>query len=67
MTNRKLTFGVFAAILSSTVLLTSVITFASAQESTIVRDSAVVLLDGKTLPANDFIHLYDSTPYMIMK
>jgi hypothetical protein len=66
LTNRKLTFGVFAAILSSTVLLTSVITFASAQESTIVRDSAVVLLDGKTLPANDFIHLYDSTPYMIM-
>jgi hypothetical protein len=31
-----------------------------------VRDSAVVLLDGKTLPANDFIHLYDTTPYMVM-
>jgi hypothetical protein len=25
-----------------------------------------VLLEGKSLPANDYIHLYDTTPYMIM-
>lgn len=31
-----------------------------------VRDSAAILLEGKTLPAGDFIHLYDSTPSHIM-
>lgn len=31
-----------------------------------VRDSAAILLEGKTLPAGDYIHLYDSTPYHIM-
>ena len=31
-----------------------------------MRDSSTILLDGKTIPANDFIHLYDSTPYKIM-
>jgi len=59
-------FGALIAILSSLVLVTSGMTVAFTQESTVVRDSAVVLLNGKTLPANDFIHLYDSTPYMIM-
>lgn len=34
--------------------------------ATVVRDSAVVLLGGRTLPGNDFIHLYDTTPYIIM-
>ena len=33
---------------------------------TVVRDSSVVLLDGKTIPAMDYIHLYDATPYKIM-
>ncbi|NOJ29916.1 MAG: hypothetical protein DA328_07100 [Nitrososphaeraceae archaeon] len=33
---------------------------------TSVRDSAAILLEGKTLPAGDFIHLYDSTPSHIM-
>ncbi len=31
-----------------------------------VRDSSTTLLEGKTLPAGDFIHLYDSTPDHIM-
>ena len=35
-------------------------------KTTIVRDSQTILLEGKTIPAKDFIHLYDSTPYMIM-
>jgi hypothetical protein len=35
-------------------------------KSTVVRDSATILLDGKSIPAKDFIHLYDSTPYQIM-
>jgi hypothetical protein len=66
LTNRNLMFGALIAILSSLVLVTSGMTVAFTQESTVVRDSAVVLLNGKTLPANDFIHLYDSTPYIIM-
>ena len=37
----------------------------SSMQGTVVRDSAVILLEGKTLPANDFVHLYDTTPYMI--
>ena len=32
----------------------------------VVRDSVAELLDGKSLPAGGFYHLYDSTPYMIM-
>lgn len=31
-----------------------------------VRDSTAVLLGGRTLPGNDYIHLYDTTPYIIM-
>jgi hypothetical protein len=29
------------------------------------RDSVTVLLEGKTIPGKGFIHLYDSTPYMM--
>jgi hypothetical protein len=32
---------------------------------TIVRDSVTLLLAGQTIPAKGFIHVYDSTPYMI--
>lgn len=45
-------------VLSSTNHLT-------AQENLVVRDSETVLLEGMTIPAGGFIHLYDSTPYMI--
>lgn len=31
----------------------------------IVRDSVAELLEGRLIPAGQFIHLYDSTPYMI--
>jgi hypothetical protein len=34
--------------------------------STIVRDSQVVLLGDQTIPAGSFIHLYDTTPYSII-
>jgi hypothetical protein len=36
------------------------------EASTTVRDSVTVLLQGMSIPAGDFIHLYDSTPYHIM-
>ncbi|MDQ6723119.1 MAG: hypothetical protein M3Z01_02475 [Thermoproteota archaeon] len=32
----------------------------------VVRDTVTQLLEGKTLPKGDFIHLYDSTPYKIV-
>ena len=31
-----------------------------------VRDSVAILLQDRIIPAEDFIHLYDSTPYHIM-
>jgi hypothetical protein len=31
----------------------------------VVRDSVAELLEGRTIPAGQIIHLYDSTPYMI--
>jgi len=49
------------------VLFSSATQYSNAQgsEGTVVRDSQTVLLEGKTLPAGDYIHLYDVTPYMI--
>jgi hypothetical protein len=32
----------------------------------VVRDSVAKLLEGTSIPGGQFIHLYDSTPYMIM-
>lgn len=37
----------------------------STAESSVVRDSQTILLEGKIIPASDYIHLYDTTPYMI--
>src|ERR1051326_8072405 len=37
----------------------------SQQQRNVVRDSQTILLEDKAIPANDYIHLYDSTPYMI--
>jgi hypothetical protein len=35
-------------------------------EQVLVRDSVTLLLQDRIIPGNDFIHLYDSTPYHIM-
>ena len=35
-------------------------------ETSTVRDSVTELLQDKTIPGGDFIHLYDSTPYHIL-
>ncbi len=32
----------------------------------VVRDTVTQLLEGKTIPKSDFIHLYDSTPFKII-
>jgi hypothetical protein len=59
-----------AALASTSTVLASTTQYSNAQGSsqskTVVRDSETILLEGKTLPANDYIHLYDATPYMIM-
>jgi hypothetical protein len=34
--------------------------------TTVVRDSVAKLLEGTSIPGGGFIHLYDTTPYMIM-
>jgi hypothetical protein len=72
----KIAQGLFlAGTILSTLFLLNNLNIASAQTeteaehaegTTVVRDSAVVLLGGRTLPANDFIHLYDTTPFVIM-
>ena len=70
MTSISLAVVLIAALASTSMLLASTTQYSNGQESsqsnTVVRDSQTVILEGKTLPANDFIHLYDSTPYMIM-
>ncbi|HEY6949370.1 MAG TPA: hypothetical protein VI146_02075 [Nitrososphaeraceae archaeon] len=49
------------------ILFSSLTQYTNAQRDavTVVRDSQIVLLEGLTIPANDYIHLYDTTPYMI--
>ena len=37
-----------------------------ANDITVVRDSETILLKGQTIPAHDFIHLYDASPYKIV-
>ena len=37
-----------------------------ANDVTVVRDSETILLKGQTIPAGDFIHLYDASPYKII-
>ena len=77
--NKVIVFGLLAAVLTSTIFVagggvtngyaqSNNVTSskaASNTQGTVVRDSAVILLEGKTIPANDYIHLYDTTPYMI--
>jgi hypothetical protein len=51
---------------SMSIMTMSASSGGTTNKTTIVRDSQTILLEGKTIPAKDFIHLYDSTPYMIM-
>ena len=52
---------------STSMLFASSLQYLNAQEEkSVVRDSQTILLEGKTLPSKDYIHLYDATPYMIM-
>ena len=78
-TNRTIIHGLLTAVVASIIFVASIeITSVYAQtgnvtskaagpaaQGTVVRDSAAILLEGKTIQAKDYIHLYDTTPYMI--
>jgi hypothetical protein len=53
------------AVGSTSMLFAGTLQYSNAQEETVVRDSQIVLLEGNTLPSKDYIHLYDTTPYLI--
>jgi hypothetical protein len=75
MQSHKIIFGILVTVIASMMMvymMASTVTLATAQQqattsmkSTVVRDSATILLQDKTIPAKGFIHLYDATPYMI--
>ena len=77
MQSHKIVFGILVTVIASMMMMvvymmTNAVTLATAQQqatssmkSTVVRDSATILLQDKTIPAKGFIHLYDATPYMI--
>ena len=75
MNSQKLIVVILAGLMIATAALASGITTPTAvrgqpgnatKGNSVVRDSSTILLDGKTIPAKDFIHLYDSTPYKIV-
>jgi hypothetical protein len=73
MDRQKLTIAILAGVLLTAAVLASngIASSVRGQTSTkstttVVRDSSTVLLDGKTIPPMDYIHLYDTTPYKIM-
>jgi hypothetical protein len=47
-------------------LTTTANTAPKSNEITVAKDSAILLLEGKTIPANDFIPLYSTTHYVII-
>jgi hypothetical protein len=71
MKNSRIPSLTLAAILiaaagSTSMLFASTLQYSNAQEEkNVVRDSQMILLEGKTLPPKDYIHLYDTTPYLI--
>src|ERR687891_1972732 len=53
------------SILLTTVIMIPLGANYPAAQGAVVRDSQTQLLDGETISAGGFIHLYDSTPYKI--
>ena len=65
----KYKISMVVIVLSGIFSIGLISTLANAEhtmDSTVVRDSVTVLLGSKTIQPDDYIHLYDSTPYMIM-
>jgi len=56
-----------AALGSTSILFASSLQYSNAQEEkNVVRDSQTILLEGMSVPSKDYIHLYDTTPYLIV-
>ena len=51
---------------STSILFASSLQYSNAQEKNVVRDSQTILFEGMSLPSKDYIHLYDTTPYLIV-
>jgi hypothetical protein len=51
---------------TSTSHITTISTTAKSNEITVAKDSAILLLEGKTIPAGDFIPIYSTTHYVII-
>jgi hypothetical protein len=67
VTTLSIVFAVSFSVMGAQAQTESEEEHSESDESTyVVRDSATVLLGFKTIPPNDFIHLYDTTPYHIM-
>ncbi|MGH9922172.1 MAG: hypothetical protein ACRD38_05430 [Nitrososphaerales archaeon] len=67
--NKEFLGGIAVAALVGLIVSTGVSqnqALSQAPSATTVRDSVTILLDNKVIPEKDFIHLYDSTPHMIM-
>ena len=78
ISQKRLSVGLIATTIfltgaTMTLLISgiSTVSIANAQQTTaapsknVVRDSAIILLEGKSIPAKGFIHLYDATPNTI--
>jgi hypothetical protein len=70
----KFSLITLAAIVASMIVAPSAVVMVQAQGlsavppmpgQTIVRDSVTLPLEGMTIPAKGFIHVYDAAPYMI--
>jgi hypothetical protein len=56
---------VASAVLATIPMIPFGTDYLSAQQDPVVRDSQTILLEAMIIPEGGFIHLYDSTPYMI--
>jgi hypothetical protein len=57
--------AIAVSVLLTTSLIIPISTNYHEVQGAVVRDSQTQLLDGETVSAQGFIHLYDSTPYKI--
>src|SRR5690242_9509559 len=57
--------GVIVALLFMVFLVGGLANAQQAAQTNVIRDS-ILLTGPRTIPAGDFIHVYDSTPYMIL-
>jgi hypothetical protein len=57
--------AIITVIAAATILVSSISEIESQQAATDVLDSTTLMLDSKTIPANDYVILYSSAPKII--